>query len=392
MKTVRTAVVGIGNIGSAHADAIFGGEIEGMTLAAVCDINPEKLRVFREANPGIREYEDFNELIRSDSIDAVVIAVPHRLHAEFAESAIKCGKHVLIEKPADISVSKAKRLCEVAKNSDRVFGIMFNQRTNPLFRKAREIVRGGELGELKSTVWIITNWYRTESYYDSGDWRATWAGEGGGVLLNQAPHNLDLWQWICGMPRSVRAFCNEGKYHGIEVEDEAKLFVKYENGAEGIFITSTGEFPGTNRLEISGDLGKIVLENGVLKWWKLREPVSTVSKTSKESFESIPCEYCELTQEEAEPAHRGILRNFTNSILFGEELIAPGFDGVNELMLSNAAYLSEWEGNSEIALPLDAQRFDALLSERIKTSKYNYDKTSSLPAGAYSERWKVKWE
>ena len=145
-------------------------------------------------------------------------------------------------------------------------------------------------------------------------------------------------------------------------------------------------------LGVSDEDLEYTLENGVLKWWKLREPVSTVSKTSKESFESIPCEYCELTQEEAEPAHRGILRNFTNSILFGEELIAPGFDGVNELMLSNAAYLSEWEGNSEIALPLDAQRFDALLSERIKTSKYNYDKTSSLPAGAYSERWKVKWE
>ncbi|MGM9683735.1 MAG: Gfo/Idh/MocA family protein, partial [Eubacteriales bacterium] len=290
------------------------------------------------------------------------------------------------------SVSRVMRLNEVAKKSDRVFGIMFNQRTNPLFIKAREIVKGGELGELKSTVWIITNWYRTQSYYDSGDWRATWAGEGGGVLLNQAPHNLDLWQWICGMPERVRAFCDVGKYHNIEVEDEAKLFVKYKNGAQGVFITSTGEYPGTNRLEISGDLGKLVLENGVLKWWKLCDPVSRVCATSENSFEKIPYEYSESKQEGPEPGHRGILRNFTDAILCGGELIAPGSDGIYELMLSNAAYLSEWKHNSDIALPLDVREFDSLLSEKIRNSGYICNRSSAVPEGTYSERWKVKWE
>lgn len=233
------------------------------------------------------------------------------------------------------------RINDIAKKSDRVFGIMFNQRTNPLFIKAKELVKNGQLGELRSTVWIITNWFRTQNYYDSGDWRATWAGEGGGVLLNQAPHNLDVWQWICGMPDYVTAFCDIGQYHDVEVEDNARILTKYKNGAHGVFVTSTGEYPGTNRLEISGDKGKIVIENGAMKFWKLNDSVSKVCKTSKESFTEIPYDYYEIKQTEPESGHIGILKNFTDAILYGKELIAPGTDGIYELMLSNAAYMSE---------------------------------------------------
>ncbi|MDY3031423.1 MAG: Gfo/Idh/MocA family oxidoreductase [Clostridia bacterium] len=390
MQSIRTAVVGIGNMGSAHAECIFKGNIKGMTLAAICDNNAERLQSFSAAHPCVKVCGSIDEIVESDGIDAVIIAVPHRLHVDFAEKALEAGKHVLVEKPVDITVSKAMRIND--KKSDKVFGIMFNQRTNPLFVKAREIVRGGQLGELKNTVWIVTNWFRTQSYYDSGDWRATWAGEGGGVLLNQAPHNLDIWQWICGMPDSVTAFCDIGQYHNIEVEDSARIFAKYKNGAQGTFITSTGEYPGTNRLEISGDRGKLVLENGVLKWWRLDKPVSEVCGTSEESFTSIPYEYYEFKQEKSESGHMGILQNFADAILYGTELIAPGIDGIYELMLSNAAYMSQWKNNSEISLPIDVEEFDSLLSEKIKKSKYICGKSYGTPTGAYSERWRVKWE
>lgn len=392
MRNIRTAVIGIGNMGSAHAACILNGDIAGMTLSAVCDIDSDKRFRFAEAYPDILIYDDYLKMLENENIDAVIIAVPHRLHADIAERALENGKHVLVEKPVDISVSKAIALNAAARKYGSVFGIMFNQRTNPLFIKARELVKSGQLGKLRSTVWIITNWFRTQSYYDSGDWRATWAGEGGGVLLNQAPHNLDLWQWICGMPESVTAFCDVARYHNIEVEDNAKLIVKYKNGAQGIFISSTGEYPGTNRLEISGDLGKLVLENGVMKWWRLNKSVDEVCKTSEEGFPKIPFEYSELKQEESETAHRGILQNFADAVLNGAKLIAPGTDGIYELMLSNAAYLSEWKNNSEISIPFDVAEFDELLSERVRSSKYICGKSYGAPSGAYKERWKVKWE
>ena len=196
MNGVRVGIIGIGNMGSAHFRCIKSGKIIGMTVTAVCDICEDKLISVNRDYPEIKAYTDYKLLLKDNDVDAVIIAVPHPLHGIIAELALNCGKHTLVEKPIDISVSAAKRLCDTAEKSDKVFGIMFNQRTNGLFGKAREIVKSGELGELKRSVWIITNWYRTQSYYDSGTWRATWRGEGGGLLLNQAPHNLDIWQWI----------------------------------------------------------------------------------------------------------------------------------------------------------------------------------------------------
>ena len=391
MKTVKVAVIGIGNMGSAHASCIVKNEINGMSLTAVCDISHKKLETFSQKYPHIKCYESYEKLFEDKVCDSVIIAVPHPLHAEIAICAFKHGLNVMLEKPADIAVSRVQKLNEEAEKSGKIFGIMFNQRTNPLYHKAREIVKSGSLGELKRTVWIITNWFRTQSYYDSGDWRATWSGEGGGVLLNQAPHNLDLWQWICGMPDSVTAFCDVAKYHNIEVEDDATIFTRYKNGATGVFMTSTGEYPGTNRLEISGDLGKIVLENGVLKRYKLKEPISEVIANSKQGFAQIDYDYEEIKQEKPETSHRGILQNFANVVLFGEELISPGYDGINELTLSNAAYLSQWQGNREIALPFDSERFDNLLAEKAKQSKCRAADSEKSGNTSYLPRWQVRW-
>ena len=391
MEQLRGAIIGFGNMGGAHAACLAEGRIEGLRLAAVCDIDPARLEAARERYPQVACFPSVEALLESGCVDAVVVAVPHPMHAEIAMAALRRGLHVLVEKPVDISVSRAEELNRAAAESGRVFAIMFNQRTNPLFRRAREMVRGGALGELKRTTWVITNWYRTQHYYDSGAWRATWAGEGGGVLLNQCPHQLDLWQWICGMPVEVTAWCNTARYHRVEVEDEAMLLTRYANGATGQFITTTGEYPGTNRLEIAGDLGKMVLEGGRIRWWKLREPESVVRFQSAESMARIAMDYEEIAPDEPETAHAGILQNFANAILRGEALIAPGEEGVRELTLSNAAYLSQWQGNIPVKLPFDTALFDRLLAEHAETSAYRPEHRVIHADGRYSERWQVNW-
>ncbi len=378
-------------MGYAHANAIMGGEIEGMTLTAICDIEKQKIENFKSQNTEIAAFSDYTDLFKSGLCDAVVVAVPHKSHALIACDAFEHGLHVLVEKPVDISVSAARRLGAAAEKSGKVFGIMFNQRTNPLFSKAREIVKSGALGEIKRSVWIVTNWYRTQHYYDSGDWRATWAGEGGGVLLNQAPHQLDLWQWICGMPKTITAFCDIAKYHNIEVEDDVTIFARFENGATGLFVTTTGENPGTNRLEISGSLGKLVLENGTLKWWKLGTSEREVCFNSTHSSPHIDTEYEEFHQEKHESAHKGILQNFAAAVLHGEPLLAPGYEGINELTVSNAAYLSAWTGNREIELPFNEAEFDELLSRRMENSTYKKSAAHHKTSDHYRSRWSVNW-
>ena len=391
MDRVRVGMIGVGNMGSAHARTISEGKIQGMVLCALCDIQPARLESLKKEYPGIPLYAHYEEMIANETLDAVIIAVPHPMHAVISIYCVEHGLHVLTEKPIDIMVSKANIAVKAAKENNRIYAIMFNQRTNPIFQKAREIVQSGELGELKRTVWIITNWYRTQHYYDSGAWRATWEGEGGGVLLNQAPHNLDLWQWICGMPVSVTAFCDVARYHHIEVEDDATILTRYANGASGIFITSTGEYPGTNRLEIAGDRGKIVLENGKLHFWKLREAEHEVRFQSQVSFDRIPFEESEFVPDSIVEGHPWILQNFADAIIKGTPLLSPASDGPNELMLSNAAYLSQWQGNREISLPLDTDAFDQELAKRQMNSSYRKDVETEIPNGEYSNRWQTNW-
>lgn len=390
-QPLRIGVIGIGNIGFVHASCIFKGGVTGAMLAAVCDVKPHLRQEMAECFPGVPFYENHRQLLEDPNIDAVIVSVPHPSHSNVATDAFRAGKHVLVEKPMDITLSKGKALCEVAKESGKVFGIMFNQRTGKLFAKAREIISSGQLGQLKRSVWIITNWYRTQHYYDSGTWRATWVGEGGGVLVNQAPHQLDLWQWICGMPEKITAFCTEAKYHRIEVEDDATIVAKFPGGAEGIFVTSTGEYPGTNRLEISGTKGKLVLENGKLKWWQLRSDERDFCVNSEESFAHIPMDYTEISDEQGAHGHQKILQNFTDHILHGEPLLAPGYDGIRELTIQNAAYLSAWKGSIPVALPFDEAEYDALLQKRQDLSSVASGAASDRRRTEYSERWQINW-
>lgn len=396
MQQLRIGIIGIGNMGSAHAACIGGGEIEGMVLTAVCDIAKERRQwaasMFSDAD--VKIFEDDTELLQSGLVDAVIISTPHKLHPVIAKAAFAVGLHVLTEKPVGVSVSQVEELNQAAFVSGKTFGIMFNQRTNELFAKAKELVQSGALGAPKRLVWIITNWYRTQNYYNSGGWRATWDGEGGGVLLNQAPHNLDIWQWIFGMPSRICATCAVAKYHDIQVEDDATIIAEYENGASAMFITTTGELPGTNRLEISGDKGKIVIENNKLTFWQL----SYGEREYCFAPEGTPAPEVTVTDfvsQGTETAHRGILQNFTNHILKEEPLLAPGYDGIYSLQLSNAAYLSSWTGEW-VTLPMDeisCAAFDTLLEK--KKRQYDADSAEddglSGGDGKYKRKWNVNW-
>ena len=391
MEKVRVGVIGFGNMGSAHAKHIYDGLIDGMELVAVCDTDEAKREKAKNAFQNVLVFASHEELLKANITDAIIIATPHYFHCPIAIDAFSAGQHVLSEKPAGVYTKQILEMNEAAKQSGKIFAVMFNQRTNMLFKKAHDMVQAGELGELKRMVWIITNWYRTQHYYDSGSWRATWAGEGGGVLLNQAPHNLDIWQWICGLPKRVRGFCSVAKYHHIEVEDDATIYAEYENGATGIFITSTGEAPGTNRLEISGTKGKLVIEGGKMTVTKLLVDEREFCFECGDNFASIPSETEVIEQTEKETAHMGILQNFTNAILNGEALISPGYDGINEVQLSNAAYLSSWK-DKWVEIPVDADEYYEELHKRAENSKLHEglknDKSADMK---YSERWSVRW-
>ena len=379
MKKVRLGIIGCGNMGSQHYSNVLNGKCPEIEVTAIADINPDRLdwakktnQDYRTNNSDITEvtlFSDASEMIKSGLIDAVLISVPHYKHPQYAIEAFKNGLHVMCEKPAGVYTLQVREMmAEADKHPELKFGMMFNQRTNCLYRKMKEIINSGELGELRRSIWIITNWYRPQAYYDSGEWRATWAGEGGGVLLNQCPHNLDLWQWLCGMPVKVSAKMKFGKYHNIEVEDDVVATVEYANGAMGTFITTTADAPGTNRLEIVFDGGSLICEKNQLIYNKLGPKLSVFTFENESPYASPACKTEKVETDGLNEQHSGVLKAFAASILRNEPLVADGREGINGLTLSNAMHLSAWEGR-EIDLPFDEFRFKELLEERIKTSK-----------------------
>lgn len=370
MDKVRIGIIGIGGMGTGHAQGLIAGEVPNAELTAVCDIRTDRLEWAKQSfGDKVKRFDNTDSFFQSKAFDAVFIVTPHYDHPALAIQSLNAGYHTLIEKPAGVYTKAVREMNEVALKSNKVFAIMYNQRTNPLYKKLKDIIDSGELGELKRSVWIITDWYRSQSYYDSGGWRATWSGEGGGVLLNQDPHQLDLWQWMCGMPKRVRSFMSFGKYHDIEVEDDVTTYVEYENGATGVFITSTGEAPGTNRLEVTGDRGKIVIEHGKLTFWRLRVSEREFNRDFKGGFGSPECWKCEIPTEGDNSQHIGILRNWVSAILNGTELIAPGIEGIHGLTISNAMHLSAWT-DSWVDIPFDEDLFYEKLQERIENSTF----------------------
>ncbi len=369
MEQVRLGIIGVGNMGSGHCENILAGKTPEIRLAAVAD-RREALRDWAKGRlgEGVAVFTEGSQLIQSGLCDAVLIAVPHYQHPVLAKEAFAQGLHVMCEKPAGVYTKAVREMNAAADESGRVFGMMFNQRTNCLYREMRRMVQGGELGELKRVNWIITDWYRTQIYYDSGDWRATWDGEGGGVLLNQCPHQLDLLQWSCGLPTKVQAFCQEGKWHDIEVEDDVTAYLEFANGATGVFVTTTGDAPGTNRFEVSGTLGKLVCEDGKLTFWKLKEDERTFCREAKEGFAMPEMEKLQVETDGENPQHVGVLNAFAANILRGEPLVADGREGINGLTLSNAMHLSSWL-QKPVGIPFDEELFLNELNKRRANSR-----------------------
>ena len=381
MENVRIGILGIGNMGTTHAQYIFKGDVEGATLAAVCDRKPERLAWAKETfGEGVKLFEDGEAMIKSGEIDAILIAVPHYDHPKYAIMAMQAGLHTLVEKPAGVYTEQVLEMNRVADECNVVFGLMMNQRTNCIYRKMREIVKSGELGAIRRTNWLITNWYRPQAYYDSGDWRATWSGEGGGVLLNQCPHNLDLWQWICGMPKTVTAKLHYGKWHDIEVEDDVSAYVEYENGATGVFITTTGDGCGTNRFEIILEKGKLVTDGGKLTMWKSEISEPEFSRTNTVPFGWMQFEQTEVETDGENPQHVGVTRAFVSAILHGTPLVADGREGINGLTISNAMHMSSFTGKEIDIASFDHAAYREELMKRVATSRRKTHVTEAVAA------------
>ncbi|MBR2987501.1 MAG: Gfo/Idh/MocA family oxidoreductase [Clostridia bacterium] len=396
MNTVRFGIIGVGNMGSSHLRSFLEGRMANGVVTAVADIDPERtalaakmLADHREKNPALPDialYSDADEMLKSADIDAVIVAVPHYDHPRYSIAAMQNGKHVMCEKPAGVYTLQVKEMiAEADRHPELRFGMMFNQRTNCVYRKMKEILASGELGEIKRTSWIITNWYRPQAYYNSGAWRATWSGEGGGVLLNQCPHNLDLWQWICGMPKKVLTKMHFGKWHDIEVEDDVTTYVEYENGATGTFITTTGDAPGTNRFEVVCDGGTLICDGNKITLKRLETPESEFSKVNTVPFGSPKVTVETPETDGRSDQHVGVLNAFIDSITTGAPMVADGREGINGLTLSNAMHLSAWLGR-EIELPFDEALFKKLLMEKVATSRRKENVSSVLAdtSGTYN--------
>ena len=370
MNKVRYGVVGIGNQGTYYSYLLKEGKIENGVLTAVCDNNPVKLEIAKQKLQGIKYYDNYVEMLNSNEIDAVLVETPHYQHPEIVIECLKRNIHVICDKPAGVYTKQVREMNEVANKAKARFTMMFNQRTNCVYRKMKEMISQGLIGQLQRVTWIITDWYRTQSYYDNGAWRATWSGEGGGVLINQCPHQIDLIQWILGeMPTRISAFCHYGKWHDIEVEDDVTAYLEYRNGATGVFITTTGEAPGSNRLEISGTKGKLLSENGELIFYKNEIDSAENSKVSPNGFDKPKVEKITVQTDGLNLQHVGIINNFTNSILGLEEMFIDGQEGINGVELMNAIELSGWKQGQRITLPVDEEEYIKELNIRIKNSK-----------------------
>ena len=368
MDKVRIGIIGMGNMGRFHANDLLDGKVPRGELAAVGSTSPHKLEEYKEKD--VQIFGSGEEMIASGAIDALLIATPHYQHTSLGVAALEAGLHIMVEKPISAHKADAERLiAAAAARPDQVFGAMFQLRVEPRYQKIRELVQGGELGDLVRVLWIMTDWFRSEAYFQSGGWRATWKGEGGGVLLNQCLHQLDAMQWITGMPSKVRSHVGIGSWHDIEVEDDVTCYMEFANGASGVFITSSGETPGSNRFEIAGTKGRLILENDTLTLTRNAVPSDEWCKTSKIGFQKPETTVEEIPIPGADAPHATLMTNFVNAILDGEALIAPGPEGLGSVELANVMVYSGLK-DEPVDLPMDGAAWEAELNDLIANSTH----------------------
>ncbi len=369
-EKVKLGIVGLGNMGTVHVRHVL--DLPNTELVAVCDKNERKLQA-AAAGGDVARFRDYRQMLDSAAPDGVIIATPHYDHPDMSIAAFERGIHVLVEKPIAVHVNEAQRMIDAyhafkKRMPNLVFAAMFMQRTWGHWRKIKAMIERGELGRLIRCTWIITDWFRTQYYYDSGGWRATWRGEGGGVLMNQCPHNLDLYQWLVGAPARIHGFASFGKHHQIEVEDEATAYLEHDNGMIGHFITTTGESPGTNRLEISGENGKLVYESDELIFYRNHWSSIKQLRESQKGFDKVPCQR-EIVDFErgGKGGHDLVIANFADAILTGSDLIAPAEEGLHSIMINNGIILSAHKRET-VSLPIDGDEFVDLLRLYIEES------------------------
>lgn len=366
---LRLGLIGLGNIGRHHATYLLEGAVPRCELTAVCATTASRLEPYRQK--GLQGFIDAAALIGSGAVDAVLIATPHFQHTTLGIAALEAGLHVMVEKPISAHKADAERLLDCAARHPRqVLAGMFQQRVEPRYARLRELLERGDLGRIQRVTWINTDWFRTETYYASGGWRATWKGEGGGVLLNQCLHNLDVLTWLLGMPSRVHGFCQFGRWHEIEVEDQVTAYLEYPDGATGTFLSSTGEAPGTNRFEIAGSLGRVVLENNRLVFTRNASDALEWSRTATVGFSKPETREEEIPFDNAEAPHALLMKNFTAAILDGIPLIAPGSDGMKSVELANAIVHSSLLGRT-VEMPLDGSAWERQLQQLIAESRFH---------------------
>ena len=390
-KKVRYGIIGFGTQGSSYCNILTGtASFPGFpsapvpphcALGAICDIDPARRELAKQKFPDYPVFEDYRDMIASGHCDAVITTVPHYLHHEMAIYAMEHGMNVICEKPAGVRAKDVQKMIDCHEAHPEVaFGIMFNQRTNKLYQKIKEIVASGELGQIRRSQWIINTWWRPDSYYRQSEWRATWGGEGGGVLVNQAPHQLDLWQWICGVPCKVTSLNLNGFRRDIAVENDVTMVTQYPNGATGSFITCTHDAIGTDRLEIDLDAGKIVVDNSkTATVYRMVKDGKRVDEEYMNQHMSM-MELAMLTSSNGGGGlyetevfensdgwgiqHGTVMENFALHVLTGSPLLAPGSDGIMGVRLANASQLSAWTGRT-VDLPCDEEEYARELNKRI---------------------------
>lgn len=381
MKKIRLGIIGLGAQGTTYAEFIKAGKIPQIEIGAICDINTEKKNEVENHYPNVPFYNDYIAMLESGDVDAIVTTVPHYLHTEIGIAALERDIHALLEKPADIYAEKVKEISELAASKPHLtFGIFFNQRTNPLYQKVKSLIDDDVIGNIRRTNWIITTWWRPQAYYNQSSWRATWSEEGGGVLVNQAPHQIDLLQWLCGMPKSVFSNIKYGYQRDLAVDDDVTTILDYGNGATGVFITCTHDIIGTDRLEITGDKGKILVEDSkTISLTRLKESETQMNRNMsweeaakifkgnglENIFDQETFDFESVWGEQ----HINVLANFAANIIDGTPLIAPGNDGINGVNLVNAIYLSSWTGK-EVTVPVSPSEFQDALNQQIQNEAH----------------------
>lgn len=377
MKPVRFGIIGLGNMGSAHARDCA--ESDTLELAALCDIDEAKLDEIG-SNYDAPRFTDAEKMMDEADLDAVLVATPHYDHTPLSIAALGRGIHVLCEKPVGVHVKDVQKMIDAYEEARKThpglkFGAMFQMRTQNVWQKIKQLIDDGTLGRLVRATWIITSWFRTQYYYDTGSWRATWSGEGGGVLLNQCPHNLDLYQWFFGLPSRIQGMAAIGKYHHIEVEDEVTAVFQHENGMTGHFITTTAESPGTNRLEIVGENGRLVYSDGTLAFDRNEQSMLEFLNTATEGFAKVKNtpETIDVPADEGRP-HIKVTEAFARAVREDTPLVAEAPEGLGSVTLANGILMSHFAG-ANVELPLDGDAYEKLLQDLIANSTFTKNET-----------------